>query len=270
MQARSYSSPVRRVEGRTASGVPFGAESGHAYRNMPITMKKMYSVPYETYEIKDYEAKYYSLLRLAAGDSISAIASVNPSSVLLLAKRLAGHTEHILRDIRDGTLRADLEIDPEIRRKLERELRPDPARASKLERAAREMAASSIPKGAWPDMDVIACWKGGTVGQYLEQFDDFFPTGIATRDLGYLSSENRGSVPLTDEGDSGVLAIATNFYEFFPEDASGPPEGIRLADGGGAGGRPPLFHLCYDPGRALSVRYERHCRGNGILPGARH
>jgi len=191
-------------------------------------MKKMYSVPYETYEINDYEAKYYSLLRIAAGDSISAIASVNPSSVLLLAKRLAGHTEHILRDIRDGTLRADLEIDPEIRRKLERELRPDPARASKLERAARENGGKLHPKGAWPDMDVIACWKGGTVGQYLEQFDDFFPTGVATRDLGYLSSENRGSVPLTDEGDSGVLAIATNFYEFFPEDASGPPEMIDL------------------------------------------
>jgi len=33
---------------------------------------------------------------------------------------------------------------------------------------------------------------------------------------------------LTDEGDSGVLAIATNFYEFFPEDASGPPDGTDL------------------------------------------
>jgi hypothetical protein len=216
------------VEGRTASGVPYGAESGHAYRNMPGTMKKMYSVPYETYEIKDYDAKYYTTLRLAAGDSISTIASVNPSSVLLLAKRLAGHTEHILRDIRDGTLRTDLDIDPRIRRKLERGLRPDPERASKLERATRETGGKLLPKGAWPDMEIIACWKGGTVGQYLEQFDDYFPFGIATRDLGYLSSENRGSVPLTDEGDSGVLAIATNFYEFFPEDASGQPDGPDL------------------------------------------
>ena len=216
------------VEGRTASGVPFGAESGHAYRNMPSTMKKMYAVPYETYEIKDYEAKYYSLLRIAAGDSISAIASVNPSSVLLLAKRLAEHTENILRDIRDGTLRDNLNIDPAIRRKLEKELRPDPNRARKLERAARETGGKLLPKGAWPDLEIIACWKGGTVGQYLEQFDDFFPIGVATRDLGYLSSENRGSVPLTDEGDAGALAIATNVYEFYPEDAAGPPAGTDL------------------------------------------
>lgn len=220
------------VEGQTASGVPFGSESGHAYRNMPGTMKKMYSVPYETYEIKDYEAKYYTLLRLAASDSISTIASVNPSSVLLLAKRLAGHTEHILRDIRDGTLRTDLDLDPAIRRKLERGLRPDANRASQLERSTRNTGGNLLPKGAWPDMEIIACWKGGTVGQYLEQFDDYFPAGVATRDLGYLSSENRGSVPLTDEGDSGVLAIATNFYEFFPEDASGPPEGTDLLTAG--------------------------------------
>jgi hypothetical protein len=216
------------VEGRTAAGIPFGAESGHAYRNMPGTMKRMYSVPYDTYEIKDYDTKYYTLLRLATGDPISAIAAVNPSSVLLLAKRLAGHTEHILRDIRDGTLRADLDIDPKIRRELERDLRPDPDRATKLERATRETGGRLLPKGAWPDMEIIACWKGGTVGQYLEQFDDYFPKGVATRDLGYLSSENRGSVPLTDEGDSGVLAIATNFYEFYPEDATGPPEGPDL------------------------------------------
>jgi len=216
------------VEGKTLSGVPYGAESGHAYRNMPGTMKKMYSVPYDTYEIKDYEAKYYTILRVAAGDSISAIASVNPSSILLLAKRLAGHTEQILRDIRDGTLRADLDIEPTIRHTLERNLRPAPERASKLERVARETGGKLLPKGAWPNMEVIACWKGGTVGQYLEQFDDYFPRGIATRDLGYLSSENRGSVPLTDDGDSGVLAIATNFYEFFPEDAPGPPEGPDL------------------------------------------
>jgi len=216
------------VEGRTAADVPFGSESGHAYRNMPATMKKMYSVPYETYEIKDYDAKYYTLLRLAAGDSISAIASVNPSSVLLLAKRLADYTEHILRDIRDGTLRTDLDVHPSIRNKLERGLRPDPDRAGRLEQAARENGGKLLPKGAWPDMEIIACWKGGTVGQYLEQFDEYFPNGIATRDLGYLSSENRGSVPLTDEGDSGVLAIATNFYEFFPEDASGTPEGPDL------------------------------------------
>ena len=43
------------------------------------------------------------------------------------------------------------------------------------------------------------------------------------RDLGWLASECRGSVPLSDDGDSGPLAIATNVYEFFPADVERKP-----------------------------------------------
>ena len=32
--------------------------------------------------------------------------------------------------------------------------------------------------------------------------------------MGYLSSEARGSIPLSDEGSKGVLTVATNFFEF--------------------------------------------------------
>jgi hypothetical protein len=43
------------------------------------------------------------------------------------------------------------------------------------------------------------------------------------RDIGYFASELRGSVPLSDEGDSGPLAVETNFYEFFPVDEDRDP-----------------------------------------------
>jgi hypothetical protein len=43
------------------------------------------------------------------------------------------------------------------------------------------------------------------------------------RDLGWLASECRGSVPLSDDGDSGPLAIATNVYEFSPADVERKP-----------------------------------------------
>jgi hypothetical protein len=69
---------------------------------------------------------------------------------------------------------------------------------------------------------MIGCWKGGTVGHYLEKFPGWFdPDGtrpIPTRDMGYLSSEARGSIPLSDEGSKGVLTVATNFYEFVEVD----------------------------------------------------
>ena len=80
-----------------------------------------------------------------------------------------------------------------------------------------------MTREVWPDLCVIACWKGGSVGTYLKKFARYFPDDVAIRDLGYLSSENRGSIPLTDAGISGPLSIATNFFEFLPEDHPGTP-----------------------------------------------
>ena len=38
------------------------------------------------------------------------------------------------------------------------------------------------------------------------------------RDWGYLSSEARGSIPLSDQGSAGVLTVSANVYEFVPVD----------------------------------------------------
>ena len=92
------------IESYSKAGIPCGAESGQGYRSMPRMAKSSYSAPYEVYALEDYDAKYYTLLRLAAAQSLNFIYAVNPSTILLLAKTLSLHSEAIIRDIRDGTL----------------------------------------------------------------------------------------------------------------------------------------------------------------------
>jgi GH3 auxin-responsive promoter len=214
------------VESHAPSGVPCGAESGHAYRTMPGPVKSMYTAPYPVFAIEDYEAKYYTLLRLAAGQDISLIATVNPSTVVLLADRLARHTESIIGDVRDGTLSADIPVPQDLRESLH--LRPDPERAKHLEQAAAAGGGVLRPGLAWPRLAAIGCWKGGTVGAYLARFDTFFPQGPPVRDFGYYATELRGSVPLSDQGDAGTIAVATNVLEFSPADQDRAPEGREL------------------------------------------
>jgi hypothetical protein len=214
------------VESHAPSGVPCGAESGHAYRTMPGPVKSMYTAPYPVFAIADYEAKYYTLLRLAAGQDISCIATVNPSTIVLLADRLAHHTESIIRDVRDGSLSPDVAVPPELRASLH--LRPDPERARRLERAATSGGGVLRPGLAWPDLAAVGCWKGGTVGAYLAKFDTLFPQGLPVRDFGYYATELRGSVPLSDQGDAGTIAIGTNVLEFHPADEDRAPEGREL------------------------------------------
>jgi hypothetical protein len=214
------------VESYAPSGVPCGAESGHAYRTMPGPVRSMYTAPYGVFAIEDYEAKYYTLLRLAAGQDISCIATVNPSTVLLLGDRLAQHTEPIIRDVRDGALSSDFSVPQDLRDALH--LRPDPERARRLERAAAVGGGLLRPGLAWPELAAVGCWKGGTVGAYLTRFDTLFPQGLPVRDFGYYATELRGSVPLSDQGDAGTIAIGTNVLEFHPADDDRAPEGRQL------------------------------------------
>src|SRR5829696_5050862 len=214
------------IESYSAGGIPCGSESGHAYRTLPGPVKSMYTAPYPVFAIEDYEAKYYTLLRLAAGQDISCIATVNPSTIVLLADRLAHHAEAIIRDVRDGSLSADVAVSPELRASLH--LKPDPERARRLERAASSAGGVLLPGLAWPKLAAIGCWKGGTVGAYLTRFDTLFPQQPPIRDLGYYATELRGSVPLSDQGDAGVVAVGTNVLEFHPADDDRAPEGRQL------------------------------------------
>jgi GH3 auxin-responsive promoter len=214
------------VEGRAPGGVPVGAESGHAYRTMPGPVRSIYTAPYGVFAIEDYEAKYYTLLRLAAGQNISCIATVNPSTIVLLADRLARHSESIIRDVHDGSLSFELPVPQDLRNSLH--LRPDPDRARHLEQALARGGGVLQPGLAWPELAAIGCWKGGTVGAYLAKFDTYFPQRPPVRDLGYYATELRGSVPLSDDGDAGPMAVGTNVLEFHPATEDRTPEGREL------------------------------------------
>jgi hypothetical protein len=214
------------VESHAPSGVPIGAESGHGYRTLPGPVKSMYTAPYPVFAVEDYEAKYYTLLRLAAGQDISCIATVNPSTVLLLGDRLAQHSESIIRDVRDGSLSSEFSVPQDLRDSLR--LRPDPERAKHLEQATVSGDGVLRPGLAWPELAAIGCWKGGTVGAYLAKFDTLFPQGPPVRDFGYYATELRGSVPLSDQGDAGTVAVGTNVLEFHPAGDDRAPDGREL------------------------------------------
>ena len=206
------------IEGHTPSGIPFGSTSGHIYKNMPGVVRRAYSIPYNTFEIADYGAKYYAVMRISLEHDVRFLATANPSTVLKMCEKANEHSEEIIKDIHDGTLSQSFTLEPQIRKILEKTLRPNPNRARELKEARSRRSGVLKPVDYWPELSLIGCWKGGTVGHYLEKFPEWFsPEGtreVPVRDWGYLSSEARCSVPLSDEGSEGALTIATNFFEF--------------------------------------------------------
>ncbi len=217
-QVVSLVSPA--IEGYTESGIPFGSTSGHIYKNMPGVVRKTYAIPYEVFLIEDYRAKYYTLMRIGLGSNISFVGTANPSSIIKMCETADKYADELLQDLRDGTLSATLDIDPELRSTIEAVLNRDPARADAFEKAREKRGGKLLPADYWPNLSIIGCWKGGTVGAYIDRFPEWFDpdkTGmVPIRDWGFLSSEARCSIPLSDHGSAGVLTVATNVYEFVP------------------------------------------------------
>jgi len=205
------------VEGYTPGGLPYGSASGLALTTAPWLLKRQHVISDAVLGIKDYDAKYYLTMRLALEHRLSFITSPNPSTLIRLAETADTRKEELIRDIRNGTLSRSLDVCANIRESLKGRLRPNPRRAHELARYA-EQHTILRPRDYWPDLQVIGCWKGGTLGLQLTKLDRWFSPGTPIRDLGYRASEAHCSLPISDSGAEGLLAIHTNFYEFIREE----------------------------------------------------
>lgn len=213
----------------TKSGLPAGPENGHAYINLPYIIKSICAVPYEAFEIDNYDARYYSILRIAMGQNVTTLATLNPSAIIILCEKVKEWQDRIIHDIEMGTLGDDIKIRPDIRKIIEKKLKPDPRRAAEL-RNILEEKKELLPKYFWPNLALIECWKGGTVKLYLRDLPRYFGD-VPVRDFGCLSTETRSSIPVSDEGAGGVLALQTNFYEFIPKEKMHDPRKDTLLCG---------------------------------------
>ena len=95
-----------------------------------------------------------------------------------------------------------------------------PKRARELEKII-ERTGTLYPKDYWP-LEVISCWLGGTVGYQSSRLAEYYGN-VPARDLGYVSTEGRHTIPLGDQSSDGVLYPHGAYYEFAAAgDDSGP------------------------------------------------
>ncbi len=204
------------VEGHTAAGIPFGSASGHIYQHASWYLRRRYAVPYDVFAIKDFEAKYYTIMRIAIEQNVSFIATPNPSTILRLVTTADQNREQIIRDINDGAIAGEFDIEAGIRREINTTIKPNVRRARELEAMLRSDELFA-PRYYWPNLKLVGCWKGGSVGSTVERIEPWFRPGMPFRDIGYLSSEAQVTLPVQDDGSAGILALDSNFYEFVPE-----------------------------------------------------
>ncbi len=206
-------------EGRTESGVPYGAISGQLFQHEPFLIKKYISpIPYEVFLIGDCESRYYTLLRLALGLQLSCLYTLNPSTITLLCRRLQLHADRLIDDVRKGKISPPAALPGSTLKAIGGFLSPDGARADKL--AALLSAGQFVPHRIWPELAVVSCWTKAAASFYLADFPEYFGS-VPVSDITYGASEGRGTVFMGPE--QQMLAIQSHFFEFVPEDEIDAP-----------------------------------------------
>ncbi len=222
------------IEGRCDSGIPYGSASGMIYKTLPSILKRSFAVPTAVAEIANYDIRYYVLARFAYEKSISFIATPNPLTLIKLAETAMEHHEEIIRSIHNGWLSESLKSKqrckmadvPDI---LHSSLKPNKARSAFLEKVL-ENTRQLLPIDCWPDLKLIGCWLGGSIGFHADSLDKYYGN-TPLRDLGYIASEGCITLPLEDATPAGILALRNNYYEFIPETQLNSPHPDILTAG---------------------------------------
>ncbi len=203
---------------RTNAGTPCGNISGLVGAMQSKIVQTMYAVPNAIGQISDSCAKGYAALRCSyANAHVGLVMTANPSTLIQLSKAAHLHQNVLIRDIADGTISSEFEIDPAIRAQLRsRTGRPNRERARELELIAAR-TGTILPRDVWPKLALVAVWTGGSVGAYLEPMRKLYGD-VPIRDHGLSASEGRMTIPLADSTAAGVLDVGSHFFEFIPED----------------------------------------------------
>jgi hypothetical protein len=209
-------------EFRTPAGIPCGSISGFTAQLQNWIVRRGYVLPPESGKLTDHRAKYYLAWRLGLGRTVGSWMSPNPSTLLNLARFGTEHAEPLLRDLRDGTLGGGFAWPEPLQRAVRSQLSPQPQRVRELEQILNRTGAWR-PRDVWPELKLLGCWTGGSMGVYLRSFPEQF--GEATvRDLGLLASEGRMTFPIEDGTSSGVLEIVSGYFEFVPVEEIDSPQ----------------------------------------------
>lgn len=222
-------SVAKVVEGYAEDGTIFGSVSGVTAKKIPSIIRKRFVTPPEVYDISDYTARYYVMMRLAIAHSVSYIVAPNPSTLLELIHNAEEYFDDYIEDIEKGSISEKFDVSPEIRSVLAGFTVPDPERADFLRRVKEKCGGKQQLKDWWPDMQLLSSWKCGNTAIAAEKVQQQLPAGCCYQELGYFASECRFGLVL-DEGIDSTLFPNYHYYEFIEEsDLENPePRFLRL------------------------------------------
>ena len=205
------------VEDVAPDNTPVGSTSGATRAKTNSFSQERLAVPDCVFEIKDYAARYYILMRFAIEQDVRLILAPNPSTILELMYNSDKYYDEYCNDIEKGIVSDKVNIEPEVRAELEAAVKPNPKRAAEL-RAIKANTPNPTPADYWQNMRILCTWKCGNTAFYNKKLDSLFPADTIHVELGYYASECRFGITLHRDNDGTVTFPHKIYLEFIAEE----------------------------------------------------
>ncbi len=210
------------VEGHTENAAtPFGATTGHMYASTPRIVQRKYVVPPAIYEIEDYDLRFHLILRLSLQyDDITYMTTANPTTFTRLIQVLNEKWDQLIFELEVGGFPQMESLTADQQSVVNKFLVADPERAEEL-RAVKSAAGARELRFAdvWKDIQAVGVWTGGSSSIFYQKLKKQFNSQTLIRDLGYHSSEFRGSSPIFEGTPAGIPTFREHYFEFVEREA---------------------------------------------------
>lgn len=217
-------------EGVMPNGKPFGSASGIVARNTPALVQEKFVIPAAVLTIHDSRVKYLLILRLAlVRPDIGYVGAANPTTLLTLAKLYREYQSELIHDLHQGGFFLSAEVPDEVTAVVRRRLTPAPARADELSRLQTRAEAPTIAD-LWPGLRLVVTWTCASAGVAADALRRELSPRTRILELGYVSSEFRGTITIGKRAGSGLPTLDTHFFEFVERERwdGGDPEFLTL------------------------------------------
>lgn len=206
-------------EQRTELGISAGSLSGFLFQRSSKLVTDLYAVPAEVFSINDYEVKQ-TLIALFAilSTRISVITAVNPSTLLRFEEFLKTSRLKLAQILAAQSLTSLGGLTDTLAAKFNRELVRNSKRVQESICILQSSDGPLIGK-LFPEVRAVVTWLGGNCGYYAARIPTLFTQAPKLLEVGYISTEFRGSLAIDPEETASIPTISENFFEFIEVNA---------------------------------------------------
>ncbi len=202
----------KQIEGYTPDGTIYGSVSGFTQARCPGFVRALYASPSAIFNIDDYTARNYAIMRMGIERNVTLVVAANPSTMVEMQHNVDVWWDEYIKDIENGTLSDKVSIPDDIRKACAPYFKPNPERAAEL-RELKEKYGQVLPKHFWPNLQLLTTWKCGNTQIYLDKLKGCYPDAMLHQEFAYFSSECRAGLVLDDTIET-VLFPHMHYYEF--------------------------------------------------------